>query len=433
MLTRSRAGSRSERAQSGTRSRDGRKSRSKFREHRLPLIFVLSTVAIDAIGIGIIVPVMPDLILEVGGGTLGSAAVWGGILASVFAVMQLLCGPTIGNLSDRYGRRPVLLISLFFMGVDYLVMGVAHTIWLLLIGRIVGGITASTQPTVAAYVADISDPDEKAQNFGLIGAAFGVGFVLGPLFGAAFAELGTRAPFYAAAAFSFANMVFGWLVLPETVTDKIRRPFDWKRANPLGGLIYIGRLPGLKLLLLILFFFQIAFTVYPAIWSFYTLERFGWEPRMIGISLAAYGVAIAFVQGWFIRVVLRYMSEKQAVLFGFVFEIVGFVGYGFITETWQAFVLIPLSSLGAVAFPALQGIMSRIAFDNQQGELQGVMTGVVSLALIVSPLVMTLIFREFVEAGAPVYLPGAPFLLASILTVLCFGLMCMTPERRVAP
>ena len=220
---------------------------NRFQGGRLPLFFVLATVAIDAIGIGIIIPVMPDLMLEVGAGTLGSAAVWGGILASAFAVMQLLFGPTIGNLSDRYGRRPVLLISLFFMGIDYLVMGVAHTIWLLFVGRVIGGLTASTQPTVAAYIADISEPDEKAQNFGLIGAAFGIGFVLGPLFGAAFAEFGTRAPFYAAAAFSLGNMVFGWFVLPETVTDEIRRPFDWKRANPLGGLIHVGRLPGLKL------------------------------------------------------------------------------------------------------------------------------------------------------------------------------------------
>ena len=396
---------------------------------KLPLFFVLATVAIDAIGIGIIIPVMPDLILEVGAGTLGSAAVWGGILASVFAVMQLLFGPTIGNLSDRYGRRPVLLISLFFMGIDYIVMGVAHTIWLLFVGRVIGGLTASTQPTVAAYIADISEPDEKAQNFGLIGAAFGIGFVLGPLFGAAFAELGTRAPFYAAAAFSLGNMVFGWFVLPETVTDEIRRPFDWKRANPLGGLIHVGRLPGLKLLLAIMFFFQVAFTVYPAIWSFYTLERFGWEPWMIGVTLAAYGVAIAFVQGWLIRVVLKYMSERQAVLFGFVFEMVGFFGYGIITETWQVFVLIPLGSLGAVALPALQGIMSRTALDNQQGELQGVLTGVVSLAMIISPLIMTLIFREFVKDGGLFYLPGAPFLLAFLLTLLCFGLMCLTPKR----
>ena len=402
---------------------------NQLQRGKLPLLFVLATVAIDAIGIGIIIPVMPDLILEVGAGTLGSAAVWGGILASVFAVMQLLFGPTIGNLSDRYGRRPVLLISLFFMGIDYLVMGVAHTIWLLFVGRVIGGLTASTQPTVAAYIADISEPEEKAQNFGLIGAAFGIGFVLGPLFGAAFAELGTRAPFYAAAAFSLGNMVFGWFVLPETVTDEIRRPFDWKRANPLGGLIHIGRLPGLKLLLAIMFFFQVAFTVYPAIWSFYTLERFGWEPWMIGVTLAAYGVAIAFVQGWLIRVVLKYMSERQTVLFGFVFEMVGFFGYGFITETWQVFVLIPLGSLGAVALPALQGIMSRTALDNQQGELQGVLTCIVSLAMIISPLIMTLIFREFVKDGSLFYLPGAPFLLAFLLTLLCFGLMCLTPKR----
>ncbi len=402
---------------------------NRFQGGKLPLFFVLATVAIDAIGIGIIIPVMPDLILEVGGGTLGSAAVWGGILASVFAFMQLLFGPTIGNLSDRYGRRPVLLISLFFMGIDYIVMGVAHTIWLLFVGRVIGGLTASTQPTVAAYIADISEPDEKAQNFGLIGAAFGIGFVLGPLFGAAFAEFGTRAPFYAAAAFSLGNMVFGWFVLPETVTDEIRRPFDWKRANPLGGLIHVGRLPGLKLLLAIMFFFQVAFTVYPAIWSFYTLERFGWEPWMIGVTLAAYGVAIAFVQGWLIRVVLKYMSERQTVLFGLGFEMIGFFGYGFITETWQVFVLIPLGSLGAVALPALQGIMSRTALDNQQGELQGVLTGVVSLAMIISPLIMTLIFREFVKDGSLLYLPGAPFLLAFMLTLLCFGLMCLTPKR----
>lgn len=401
----------------------------RFQGGKLPLFFVLATVAIDAIGIGIIIPVMPDLILEVGGGTLGSAAVWGGILASVFAVMQLLFGPTIGNLSDRYGRRPVLLISLFFMGIDYIVMGVAHTIWLLFVGRVIGGLTASTQLTVAAYIADISEPDEKAQNFGLIGAAFGIGFVLGPLFGAAFAEFGTRAPFYAAAAFSLGNMVFGWIVLPETVTDEIRRPFDWKRANPLGGLIHIGRLPGLKLLLAIMFFFQVAFTVYPAIWAYYTLERFGWEPWMIGVTLAAYGVATALVQGWLIRVVLTYMSERQAVLLGFGFEMIGFFGYGIITETWQVFVLIPLGSLGAVALPALQGIMSRTALDNQQGELQGVLTSVVSLAMIISPLIMTLIFREFVKGGSLFYLPGAPFLLAFLLTLLCFGLMCLTPKR----
>ena len=291
---------------------------------RLPLFFILCTVAIDAIGIGIIVPVMPDLLIEVGGGTLGEAAVWGGILATAFAVMQFLCGPTVGNLSDRFGRRPVLLLALLLMSLDYLLMGVANAMWILFVGRIIGGITASTPATAAAFISDISKPSEKAQNFGLIGAAFGVGFILGPLFGAVFAEFGTRAPFFAAAAISFANMLLGYFVLPETVTDKIRRKFEWKRANPLGALIQMGKLPGLKNLLVVLLFLQIAGSVYPAVWSFYGVEAFGWEPRMIGVSLAAYGIAIAFVQGWLIRRVLRYLTEWQTVVLGLFFEIVGF-------------------------------------------------------------------------------------------------------------
>ena len=399
------------------------------RDSRLALFFVLATVAIDAIGIGIIVPVMPDLILEVGGGTIGSAAVWGGVLASVFAVMQMLCGPTIGNLSDRFGRRPVLLISLFVMGADYLVMGVAHTIWLLFAGRVVGGITASTPATVAAYIADISEPDEKARNFGLISAAFGMGFVLGPLFGAILSEFGTRAPFYAAAAFSFANMTLGYLVLPETVTDDMRRPFQWRRANPLGGLIHVGRLQGMAMLLMVLFIVQVAYTVYPAVWAFYTLERFGWEPRIIGLSLAAYGFATAVVQIWVLRYLLRLLSERRVMLFGFAFESIGFLGYGFVSETWQAFVLIPLCSFGAVALPTLQGIMSKLAFDNQQGELQGVVTGIVSMGLVLSPLVMTMTFYSFVGENALVYLPGAPFLVAFVLILVCFVLIYFFSEE----
>ena len=395
---------------------------------RLPLLFVLLTMGIDAIGIGIIAPVMPDLILEVEGGHLGSAAVWGGIMAASFAVMQFLCSPTLGNLSDRFGRRPVLLVSLLFMAADYLVMGIAHSIWLLLIGRIIGGITASTQATVAAYIADVSKPEEKAQNFGLIGAAFGIGFVLGPLFGAFFAEFGVRAPFYAAAAFAFGNMVLGWFVLPETVTDEIRRPFEWKRANPVGGLMQIGRLPGLRILLTVLFLLQVAFTVYPAVWSFYCAEQFGWEPRMIGLSLAAYGVLMALVQGWLIRYFLRRIGATRTLLFGLCFECVTFVGYGFVTETWMAFALIPIGALGGVALPALQGIMSRIAFDNQQGELQGVVASVNSLGIILSPLIMTAIFYEFVTAGALFYLPGAPFLLSAVLIVAAMLLVLVEPR-----
>ncbi len=387
---------------------------------RFALIFVLITVGIDAIGIGIIFPVMPNLLLEVGGGELAGAAVWGGALAAVFAVMQLLCGPTVGNLSDRYGRRPVLLVSLLFMAIDYLILGVAHAMWLLVLGRIIGGITASTQATAAAFIADISNPDEKAKNFGLIGAAFGIGFVLGPLLGAVFAEFGTRAPFFGAAALSAANLALGYFVLPETVTDEIRRPFLWKRANPLGGLYNIGKLPGLGLLLIVVFIFQVSFNVYPAVWSFYTLESFGWGPRMIGLSLALYGVAFAMVQGWFIRVVLKYLNEYQTFVFGLTFDLLGLLGFAFATQPWMIFVITPISALGAVAFPALQGIMSRTADNNQQGELQGVLASINSLALIVSPLAMTWIFYAFVQDDSFFYLPGAPFLLAFVLAA--FGL-----------
>ena len=399
---------------------------------RLPLFFILCTVAIDAIGIGIIVPVMPDLLIEVGGGTLGEAAVWGGILATAFAVMQFLCGPTVGNLSDRFGRRPVLLLALLLMSLDYLLMGVANAMWILFVGRIIGGITASTPATAAAFISDISKPSEKAQNFGLIGAAFGVGFILGPLFGAVFAEFGTRAPFFAAAAISFANMLLGYFVLPETVTDKIRRKFEWKRANPLGALIQMGKLPGLKNLLVVLLFLQIAGSVYPAVWSFYGVEAFGWEPRMIGVSLAAYGIAIAFVQGWLIRRVLRYLTEWQTVVLGLFFEILGFLGFGFANETWMAFTMIFISALSGIALPALQSIAARTAFDNQQGELQGVWSSVTSLGFIISPILMTQTFYYFTGPDAPVHLPGSPFLVAMLLAMLALALFAVYSRKETS-
>ena len=234
---------------------------------RLATTFILISVMLDSMGIGLIMPVMPDLIQEVEGQGIGAAAVWGGILATIFAAMQFLFGPTVGNLSDRYGRRPVLIISRVIMAFDYVLMALAHTIWLLIIGRIIGGITAATQSPSAAYMADISEPHEKAGTFGLIGAAFGMGFVLGPLLGGVFAEIGTRAPFWAAALLAAANAVFGYYVLPETVTDKIRRPFEWRRANPLGAFRNIGALPGLKRQMLITLVYTIAFFVYPGVWA----------------------------------------------------------------------------------------------------------------------------------------------------------------------
>lgn len=397
---------------------------------RLPVLFLLITVVIDAMGVGLIMPVMPELIQEVDGGGLGQAAIWGGILSASFAVMQFLFAPILGNLSDAYGRRPILLVSLVVMAADYVVMALAGSIWLLLAGRVVGGITAATHSTATAYMADISAPHEKAANFGLIGAGFGVGFVLGPMLGGLLAEYGTRAPFYAAAALAMANAGFGWAVLRETVTDTTRRPFDWRRANPFGAFRAIGALPGLAALLWVYFFFQVATMVYPAIWAYFTTERFDWTPGLIGISLAVYGVSMAVVQGALVRPAIRMMGERRTVLFGLSVEVISLIILGFITNGTALLLLIPVTAIGAIGLPALQGIMSRTVPDNAQGELQGVLTSVSSVSMILAPLVMTQTFAAFTGPDAAVYLPGAPFLLAAGLMVISLALFAAKVRPR---
>jgi DHA1 family tetracycline resistance protein-like MFS transporter len=397
---------------------------------RLAVTFILFSVMLDSMGIGLIMPVMPDLIQEVEGQGLGAAAVWGGILATIFAAMQFIFGPTVGNLSDRYGRRPVLIISLVIMAFDYVLMALAHTIWLLIIGRIIGGITAATQATSAAYMADISKPEEKAANFGLIGAAFGVGFVLGPLFGGILAEYGTRAPFWAAAFLAAANAIFGYYVLPETVTDRIRRPFEWRRANPLGAFKNIGDLPGLKRLMLITFVYTIAFFAYPGVWAYFGAERFDWGPGMIGLSLGVFGIGIAIVQGLLIRPILRLIGERKAVILGLSIDVVAFVALAFVTNGWIALALTPLTALGSIAGPALQGIMSRTASDSQQGELQGTVTSINAVATIVAPMMVTQTFWYFTSGDDHLYLPGAPFLLSAVLTIGCIFVFIQTPRPK---
>ncbi|PXW68966.1 DHA1 family tetracycline resistance protein-like MFS transporter [Loktanella sp. PT4BL] len=397
---------------------------------RLAVIFIFISVMLDSMGIGLIMPVMPDLIQEVEGQGIGGAAVWGGILATIFAAMQFLFGPTLGSLSDRYGRRPILIISLVIMAFNYVLMALAFTIWLLIIARVIGGITAATQSTSAAYMADISAPEEKAANFGLIGAAFGVGFVLGPLMGGALAEFGTRAPFWAAAFLAMTNAVFGYYVLPESVTDRIRRPFEWRRANPLGAFRNIGGLPGVKRLLLISFVYTIAFFVYPGVWAYFGAERFGWGPGMIGLSLGIFGIGIAVVQGLLIRPILNRIGERKAVILGLSVDVLAFVALGFVTNGWVALALTPLTALGSIAGPALQGIMSRTAADNQQGELQGTVSSINAVATIVAPLMVTQTFWFFTDGHGPVYAPGAPFILSAILTIGCILVFVQTPRPK---
>jgi len=389
---------------------------------RPAVIFIILTVMIDAMGIGLIIPVMPDLIAQVQSADLSRAALWGGVLATTFAVMQFLFSPLVGSLSDRFGRRPVLLTSLSVMALDYVLMALAGSIWLLLLGRVIGGISAATGATASAYMADITRPEKRAAAFGMIGAGFGAGFVLGPVAGGFLAEFGTRAPFWAAAVLAAGNVIFGWIVLRETVNTRSAAPLSWRRANPLGALRALGDLPGVSRLLLVYFLYHLAFAVYPSVWSYFGKAQFGWSPAMIGGSLALFGAAMAVVQGGLIRPVLHRFAERGTVLIGFVCSITTF---GLIaTVTWGSAILIltPPAALAGVIPPALQALMSARVTPERQGALQGLLTSASALAMVVAPLVMTSVFAAFTSTSTPVYFAGAPFVLSMILSVVALVL-----------
>ncbi len=399
---------------------------------RLPVLFILITVTIDAMGIGLILPVMPDLIRAVRGASLADAALWGGMLSAVYAVMQFGFSPLIGNLSDRFGRRPILLISMAVLALDYVVMAVAGTIWLLFAGRIVAGIAAATHSTALAYMADITDSSKRAQNFGLISAGFGMGFILGPVMGGLLGGLDPRAPFVAAACLAAANFAFGWFVLPESLPPERRRAFDWRRANPAGALKSVRKLPGVGALLAVMLAYQIANFTYPAVWAYYIQGAFGWDARMVGLSLAAYGVAIAVVQGGLIRAILPRLGEGRAVFWGLILNTGCLLAYGVANQGWMIWVLIPISALGAIVAPAMQGVMSRAAGERQQGELQGVLGSISALSMILSPLMMTQAFFWFTRDEAILRLPGAPFLLGAVLMAGALAIY-MGTRPRTAP
>ncbi|NOR29480.1 MAG: MFS transporter [Sulfitobacter sp.] len=388
---------------------------------RPAVLFILATVMIDAMGIGLIIPVMPDLIEEVRAADLSQAALWGGVLATTFAVMQFLFSPLVGSLSDRFGRRPILLISLTVMALDYVLMALAGSVWLLLLGRVIGGISAATAATASAYMADISAPKDRAANFGLVGAGFGAGFVLGPVAGGFLAEFGTRVPFWAAAMLAASNVAFGWFVLKETIAPENARPLAWRRANPLGAVKHLGELPGIKRLLLVYFLYHLAFAVYPSVWSFFGKAQFDWSPSMIGGSLALFGLSMAIVQAGVIRPVLKHLHERGTVFVGFVFSVVTFFLIATVTSGTAVLILTPMAAIAGVIPVALQGIMSQAVAQNAQGELQGVLTSTSALAMVIAPLAMTGTFAAFTAPGAAIYFPGAPFLLSLLLTLIAIS------------
>lgn len=388
-----------------------------FTRQNLALLFILFTVALDAIGIGLIFPVMPDLMQEVTGRSLSEAAFWGGILASSFAVMQFLFGPVVGNLSDHFGRRPVLMVSLAVMAVDYAAMAVAQTVWLLLAARLIAGVTAATHSTAYAYVADISSPDERGKRFGLIGAGFGVGFVAGPMLGGLLAGIDVRAPFWAAAGLALANLVFGYFVMPESLAQVKRRKFTLARANPMGSLQAVRKLPGLHWLLVVAFFYAVCDNVWPAVWSYYGKAAFGWDAQMVGMALGFFGLCMAMTQALAVGPMIKRFGERRTAVVGMWLEVLCYSFYGMASSGFWAIAFTPIAALGGISGPALQAIMSRAVPEDQQGELQGVHSSLRALAMIVAPLTMTWVFGIFTSAAAPIYLPGAPFLLSAAVMV----------------
>ena len=386
---------------------------------RHALAFIFATVLIDTIGLGIVIPVFPQLIVELTGQPVNEAARIGGWLAFAYAVMQFGFGPVIGNLSDRFGRRPVLLASLLAFAVDYLVMALASTLPLLFIGRVIAGITGASHTTAYAYIADVSPPEKRAQNFGLIGMAFGFGFILGPAIGGLIGDqFGTRAPFVAAGALALLNVLYGWLILPESLPPERRRPFDIRRANPVGTLMQLRRYQPIVLgLALAMFLWQLAHQSLQGTWSFYTVYRFEWSPGMVGLSLAAVGLSAAIVQGGLVRVIIPRLGERRAVALGLMSGLGGFVIYGLATEGWMMFAGIAVAALSGLAYPSMNALMSQRVDADAQGELQGAVASLFSLSTIIGPPLMTQLFGHFTGRSAPFELPGAAFILAALLTL----------------
>ncbi|MFH6985057.1 TCR/Tet family MFS transporter [Marinoscillum luteum] len=389
-----------------------------MKNQKAALGFIFITVLIDVTGLGIIIPVLPQLITELTGGTISDASIYGGWLMFAYAFMQFLCAPVLGGLSDQFGRRPVLLFALFGFGIDYIFMALAPTVWWLFLGRIVAGVTGASFTTASAYIADVSSPEKRAQNFGMIGAAFGLGFIVGPMTGGILGEFGSRVPFYAAAGLTLVNWLYGYFVLPESLSPENRRKFSWKRANPWGTLVQLRNYPTVIGLIASLVLVYIAAHATQSTWAYFTIEKFDWSEAQVGYSLAFVGFMIALVQGVIIRPVVNKIGQTNAVYAGLAFNALGFIMIALATQGWMLYAIMIPYAFGGLAGPSLQGIMSNSVNANEQGELQGGLTSLVSVTSIVGPPLMTGIFGYFTATETDWYLPSAPFYLGAVFALL---------------
>ena len=380
--------------------------------------FIFITLLIDVTGFGLIIPVFPKLIEQLIHGGISEASKYGGWLTFAYAFMQFLFAPVLGNLSDKYGRRPVLLFSLAGFGMDYILLSIAPTIGWLFLGRIIAGITGASFTTATAYIADISTHENRAQNFGMIGAAFGLGFIIGPVIGGVLGQYGARLPFVVAAVLALLNALYGYFVLPESLGKDNRRPFSWKRANPLGSLMQLKKYPSMGGLIGALVLVYIAAHAVQSTWTFINIEKFQWTEAMIGYSLGMVGLLVAIVQGGLMRFINPLLGNEKSVYVGLTLYALGLLLFAFASQTWMMFVFLIPYCLGGIAGPALQSIISGQVPSNEQGELQGALTSLMSLTSIVGPLVMTYLFAYFTKNNAPVHFAGAPFLLGAVLMLV---------------
>lgn len=386
---------------------------------RAALAFIFVTVLIDILSFGLIIPVLPHLVKEFVGGGISAAAWWVGVFGTLFALIQFVSSPIQGTLSDRYGRRPVILVSSLGLGLDFIFMALASSLPWLLVGRIISAITSASFTTANAYLADVTPPEKRAQSFGLLGAAFGVGFIIGPVIGGWLGGIDLRLPFWFAAGLALVNFCYGWFVLPESLAPEHRsKRFDWKHANPVGSLVLLKRYPQVLPLAAVIFLFNLAHYVYPSVFVLYADHRYDWGPQAVGWVLALVGIFSVIVQVGLIKPVVKALGEKRTVIAGSLFGMLGFAWYG-LAPTGMLFVVgIPVMALWGLASPATQALITRQVGPEVQGRIQGALMSLTSLAGIAGPALFASTFAWFVSDRAPLALPGAPFLVASALLLV---------------
>ena len=394
------------------------------------ILFIFITLFIDVMGIGIIIPVLPKLIMSLEHCSIGEANVISGYMLFIYSLMQFFFSPLLGALSDRYGRRSVLLLSLLGFGIDYLFLGFAGTITLLFIGRLIAGITGASFTVAGAYIADVSPPEKRAQNFGIMGAAFGLGFIAGPAIGGLISGFGDRVPFFVAAGLALLNWLYGFFILPESLKPENRRKFEWKRANPVGALIQLIKKPIVARLAIVFFLINLAGQSLPGCWSFYTIERYGWTENQIGLSLAFVGVCVAIVQGGLTRFIIPKLGENRSVYYGIFLAMIGMIGIAFSWEGWMLFAATVPLALGGINGPSLQSIVSKEIPANEQGELQGFLTSVVSITAILGPLLFPWLFNSFSSGEYGIKHPGAPYIAAAFLQMCAWIIAWLILRKR---